>query len=33
MAASIQNAYLQIPTSKRNYIVCDPEIGIDNAGM
>ena len=31
-AADIRNAYLQAPTSQKNYIICGPEFGIENVG-
>lgn len=31
-AADIRNAYLQAPSSQRDYIVCGPEFGIENVG-
>lgn len=32
-AAAIQNAYLQSPIqSKRDYIICGPEFGLENKG-
>ena len=31
-AADIRNAYLQAPSSRKDYIVCGPEFGIENAG-
>ena len=31
-ADEIRNAYLQVPSSKRDYIVCGPEFGLDNVG-
>ena len=30
--ADIQNAYLQAPASKKHYIVCGPEFGLENVG-
>jgi hypothetical protein len=31
-AADIRNAYLQAPSSQKDYIHCGPEFGIDNVG-
>ena len=31
-AADIKNAYLQAPSSQKDYIVCGPEFGIENVG-
>ena len=31
-AANIQNAYLQAPSSRKGYIICGPEFGIENVG-
>ena len=31
-ASNIRNAYLQAPTSNKNYIICGPEFGIENEG-
>ena len=31
-AADIQNAYLQEPSSAKDYIVCGPEFGFENEG-
>ena len=31
-AADIQNAYLQAPSSQKNYIICGPEFGLENVG-
>jgi hypothetical protein len=31
-AADIQNAYLQAPSSQKDYIICGPEFGIENIG-
>ena len=31
-AADIRNAYLQAPSSRRDYIICGPEFGIENVG-
>ena len=31
-AADIQNAYLQAPSSQKDYIICRPEFGIENIG-
>ena len=30
--ADIQNAYLQAPTTKKHYIICRPEFGLENVG-
>ena len=32
MAADIQNAYLQAPSSEKDYIICGPEFGLKNVG-
>ena len=32
MAADVQNAYLQDPSSEKNYIICGPEFGLENVG-
>jgi Reverse transcriptase (RNA-dependent DNA polymerase) len=32
MAADIRNAYLQAPSSQKNYIICGPEFGLENVG-
>ena len=32
MAADIQNAYLQAPTSEKHYVICGPEFGLENVG-
>jgi hypothetical protein len=32
MAADIRNAYLQAPSSQKDYIVCGPEFGLENKG-
>ena len=32
LAADIRNAYLQAPSSQKDYIVCGPEFGIENVG-
>ena len=29
-AADIQNAYLQVPSSQKHYIICGPEFGLEN---
>jgi hypothetical protein len=29
-AADIRNAYLQAPSSQKDYILCGPEFGIEN---
>ena len=31
-AADIRNAYLQAPSSNKDYIICGPEFGIENQG-
>ena len=31
-AADIQNAYLQAPSSAKDYIICGPEFGLENVG-
>ena len=31
-AADIRNAYLQAPSSQKDYVVCGPEFGIENTG-
>ena len=31
--ADIQNAYLQAPSSQKDYIVCGPEFGVENIGQ
>ena len=31
-AADIRNAYLQSPSSQKDYIICGPEFGIENQG-
>ena len=31
-AADIQNAYLQAPSSEKDYIICGPEFGLENVG-
>ena len=31
-AADIQNAYLQAPSSCKNFIICGPEFGLENEG-
>ena len=31
-SADIQNAYLQAPSSQKDYIICGPEFGIENIG-
>eukprot|EP00957_Ditylum_brightwellii_P020340 1534849-Ditylum_brightwellii.AAC.1 len=30
--ADIQNAYLQAPSSRKGYIICGPEFGLENVG-
>ena len=32
LTADIRNAYLQLPSSQNDYIVCGPEFGIENVG-
>jgi hypothetical protein len=32
MAADIRNAYLQAPSSQKDYIICGPEFGLENLG-
>ena len=32
MAVDIQNAYLQDPSSEKDYIICGPEFGLENVG-
>ena len=31
-AADIQNAYIQAPSSRKDYIICGPEFGLENVG-
>ena len=31
-AADIRNAYLQAPSSQKDYIICGPEFGLENVG-
>ena len=31
-ATDIQNAYLQVPSSQKDYIICGPEFGLENIG-
>ena len=31
-AAVIRNAYLQAPSSQKDYIICGPEFGVENIG-
>ena len=31
-AADIWNAYLQAPSSQKDYIICRPEFGVENIG-
>ena len=31
-AADIQNAYLQAPSSRKDFVVCGPEFGLENVG-
>lgn len=33
LAADIRNAYLQDPSSKKHYIICGPEFGVENVGQ
>ena len=32
LATNIRNAYLQAPSSRKDYIICGPEFGIENIG-
>ena len=32
-AADIRNAYLQVPSSQKHYIICSPEFGLENEGQ
>ena len=32
LAADIRNAYIQAPSSQRDYIICGPKFGIENVG-
>ena len=32
-AANIRNAYLQAPSSQKDYIICGPEFGVENIGQ
>ena len=32
MAADIQNAYLQPPSSQKHYVICGAEFGLENVG-
>jgi hypothetical protein len=32
LAADIRNAYLQVPTSEKHYIICGPEFGLEHQG-
>ena len=32
VAADIRNAYLQAPSSQKDYIICGPEFGLENVG-
>jgi hypothetical protein len=32
IGADIRNAYLQVPSSEKHYIICVPEFGIENEG-
>ena len=31
-AANIRNAYLQAPSSQKDYVICGPEFGVENLG-
>ena len=31
-AANIQNAYIQAPSSRKDYVICGPEFGLENIG-
>ena len=31
-AADIRNAYLQAPSSQKDYVICGPEFGLENVG-
>ena len=31
-AGDIRNAYLQAPSSQKDYIICEPEFGLENVG-
>ena len=31
-AADVRNAYLQAPSSQKDYIICGPEFGLENVG-
>ena len=31
-AADIQNAYIQAPSSRKDYVICGPEFGLENVG-
>ena len=31
-AVDIRNAYLQAPSSQKNYVICGPEFGLENEG-
>ena len=33
MAADVQNAYLQAPSSEKHYVVCGAEFGLENIGI
>ena len=32
VADYVQNAYLQVPTSEKHFIICESEFGIENIG-
>ena len=32
LAADIRNAYLQAPSSEKDFIICGPEFGLENCG-
>ena len=32
LAADIRNAYLQVPSSEKDFIICGPEFGLENCG-
>ena len=32
MDATSKNAYLQAPSSEKNYVICGPEFGLENIG-
>ena len=31
-AGDVRNAYLQVPTSEKHFVICGPEFGIENIG-